>query len=156
MLHRRVRWLAMLIVAIGIDVSVSPFVRAQAQVEWPSCARAVDPSPALQFALPDRANFAPFHLTMMGTTDPSTEPSSQPTEAPTTAAPTSWALPFMAEEARHRGYAPPLPFGFSPIYNYTQRDVNISDLRIGLTGAKPESVSHFVDVGSRAKVTAAI
>lgn len=58
----------------------------------------------------------------------------------------------MAEEATKHGYELPLPFGVSVIYNYIQRDIEVDDLRIGLNGAKPRSVSRFVDLGSDSRV----
>ncbi len=58
----------------------------------------------------------------------------------------------MADEARKRGYELPLPFGASGIYNYLERDIDIEDLRIGLNGAPPGSVSDYVDLGSTSHV----
>ena len=68
--------------------------------------------------------------------------------------PERWSsfLPLMAEEAHKRGYELPLPFGASAIYNYLERDIDIKDLRIGVDGAPPGSVSNFVDLGSTSHV----
>jgi hypothetical protein len=68
--------------------------------------------------------------------------------------PTRWSsfLPFMADEALKQGYELPLPFGVSAIYTHIQRDIKVDDLRIGLNGAPPGSVSRFVDLGSNSKV----
>ncbi len=73
-------------------------------------------------------------------------------------APERWSsfLPFMADEARKRGYELPLPFGVSAIYNHIERDINVNDLRIGLNGAPAQSVSRFVNLGSTSKVDAAV
>ena len=70
----------------------------------------------------------------------------------------SWSsfLPLMAEEATKRGYELPLPFGVSAIYNYIERDIEIDDLRIGLNGEPPRSVSRFVDLGSSSRVNVAL
>jgi len=65
-------------------------------------------------------------------------------------------LPLMAEEAIKRGYELPLPFGVSAIYNHIERDIQVNDLRLGLNGAPPRSVSRFVDLGSNSRVDAGI
>jgi hypothetical protein len=65
-------------------------------------------------------------------------------------------LPLMKEEALARGYELPLPFGVSMIYNYVARDIKVTDLRIGVDGEPPTSVSKFVDLGSNSKVNAAL
>lgn len=74
------------------------------------------------------------------------------------AAPERWSsfLPMMADEARKRGYDLPLPFGVSAIYNHIERNINVNDLRIGLNGGSPQSVSRFVNLGSTSKVDAAV
>jgi hypothetical protein len=65
-------------------------------------------------------------------------------------------LPLFGEEAIKRGYDLPLPFGVSLIYNYIERDIKVDDLRIGLNGETPKSVSRFVDLGSHSKVNVAL
>src|SRR5262245_61129396 len=65
-------------------------------------------------------------------------------------------LPLMSEEAIKKGYELPLPFGVSAIYNYIQRDIEVSDLRIGPAGSPPQSVSRFVDLGSDSQVNVAL
>jgi hypothetical protein len=72
--------------------------------------------------------------------------------------PERWSsfLPMMADEARKRGHDLPLPFGVSAIYNHIERNINVNDLRIGLNGAAPQSVSRFVNLGSTSKVDAAV
>jgi hypothetical protein len=62
----------------------------------------------------------------------------------------------MKEEALARGYELPLPFGVGLVYNYLQRDINITDVRIGIDGAPPQSVSQFLDLGSTSHVNAAL
>jgi hypothetical protein len=61
-------------------------------------------------------------------------------------------LPLLAEEARKAGYELPLPFGAGAVYNYLERDITVHDLRIGINGAPMQSVSDFVDLGSRSHV----
>ena len=77
-----------------------------------------------------------------------------PVSAPPAPEEKRWSsfLPLMAEEARKRGYELPLPFGVSGIYNYLERDIEVSDLRIGVDGAPLQSVSDFVDLGSNSRV----
>jgi hypothetical protein len=72
--------------------------------------------------------------------------------------PARWSsfLPFMADEALKRGYELPLPFGVSAIYTHINRDIKVNDLRIGLDGAPPQSVSQFVNLGSNSKVDVAL
>ena len=65
-------------------------------------------------------------------------------------------LPMMKEEALARGYELPLPFGVSVVYNYLARDVKVSDVRIGVDGEPPQSVSRFLDLGSTSDVNAGL
>jgi hypothetical protein len=65
-------------------------------------------------------------------------------------------LPFMKEEALARGYELPLPFGVGLVYNYLQRDIEVTDVRIGVDGRPPQSVSRFLDLGSESRVNAAL
>jgi hypothetical protein len=62
----------------------------------------------------------------------------------------------MKEEALARGYELPLPFGIGLVYNYLQRDIKVNDVRIGLDGAAPRSVSRFLNLGSESHVNAAL
>ena len=77
-----------------------------------------------------------------------------------TAAPTEqrWSsfLPLMKGEAIARGYELPLPFGVSVIYNYIARDIDVFDVRIGVNGAPPTTVSQFLNLGSNSSVNAAL
>jgi hypothetical protein len=58
-------------------------------------------------------------------------------------------LPLMADEAKKRGYELPLPFGLSTVFvTLLNRKVDVSDVRVGVNGAPPQSVSRFVDIGS--------
>lgn len=67
-----------------------------------------------------------------------------------------YALPFLADEAVKRGYELPLPRGLSALFYYVERDISISDLRIGVDGAPLRSVSDFVNLGSRSHVSVAL
>src|SRR5262252_9518149 len=54
-------------------------------------------------------------------------------------------LPFMAEEARKRGYDLPLPFGASlVVIGLGNREIDVSDVRIGVNGNPPQSINQFV------------
>ena len=65
------------------------------------------------------------------------------------------ALPFFAGEAVKRGYELPLPLGLSAVYYYIERDVDVSDVRLGLNGAPLRDVSRFVSLGSRSHTSVA-
>jgi hypothetical protein len=65
-------------------------------------------------------------------------------------------LPFFAEEARRLGYELPLPFGVSGIYNYLARDIEVTDVRLGVNGAPLTSVSQFANFNARSTVNAAL
>ena len=62
----------------------------------------------------------------------------------------------MKEEALARGHELPLPFGVSVIYNYVGRDISVTDVRIGVDGEAPRSVSEYLDLGSTSSVNAAL
>jgi hypothetical protein len=62
-------------------------------------------------------------------------------------------LPLLKDEALARGYELPLPFGTGVTCTLLSgRDIEVTDLRIGVNGAKPSSVSQFVDLGSESNV----
>lgn len=61
-------------------------------------------------------------------------------------------LPWYKELALERGYELPRPFGVSLIYNYVGRDITVCDVRIGVDGAPPGSVSGFLNLGSETRV----
>jgi hypothetical protein len=62
-------------------------------------------------------------------------------------------LPLLKEEALSRGYKLPLPFGVGATFTILSgRDIEVNDLSVGVDGAKPESVSRFVDLGSESDV----
>jgi hypothetical protein len=65
-------------------------------------------------------------------------------------------LPFLADEAIKRGYELPLPRGLSAVYYYVERDIEISDVRLGINGAPLRNVSEFVNLGSRSHVNVAV
>ncbi len=69
--------------------------------------------------------------------------------------PERWSsfLPLMKEEALARGYELPLPFGAGITTTIlTGRDIEVTDLRIGVNGGPLNSVSRAVDLGSESDV----
>jgi hypothetical protein len=85
---------------------------------------------------------------------PAQEVETPPSGTDASVEPKRWSsfLPLMSDVATKRGYELPLPFGVSAIYNYIQRDIEVTDLRIGPAGSPPRSVSRFVDLGSDSRV----
>jgi len=79
-------------------------------------------------------------------------------EAPTADDATRWpyALPFLADAAVKRGYELPLPRGVSGIFYYVERDIEITDIRVGIDGAPLRSASKFLDLGSTSHVSVAL
>ncbi|HEU5312035.1 MAG TPA: hypothetical protein VFV24_11330, partial [Candidatus Eisenbacteria bacterium] len=67
---------------------------------------------------------------------------------------TRWSsfLPLMKEEAESRGIELPLPFGVGLVYYHLERDIEITDVRLGRNGAPPTSVSDFAQLDARAVV----
>jgi hypothetical protein len=61
-------------------------------------------------------------------------------------------LPFLGEEARKRGIELPKPFGIGVVYYYLDREIAISDVRVGRNGETPSSVSDFAQLGSSSRV----
>ncbi len=49
-----------------------------------------------------------------------------------------------------------MPFGVSVIYNYVARDIEVTDVRVGVDGAPPSSVSEFANFKARSIVHAAV
>lgn len=79
----------------------------------------------------------------------------EPTAPPVPQEEPRWSdfLPFLKEEALSRGYQLPLPFGIGTTFTIlTGRDIEVNDLKIGVDGAPPTSVSRFVDLGSESDV----
>ena len=67
-----------------------------------------------------------------------------------------YALPFLADAAIERGYELPLPRGVSGIFYYVERDIEITDIRVGIDGAPLRSASKFLDLGSTSHVSVAL
>jgi hypothetical protein len=67
-----------------------------------------------------------------------------------------YALPFLADAAIERGYVLPLPRGVSGIFYYVERDIEITDIRVGIDGAPLRSASKFLDLGSTSHVSVAL
>jgi hypothetical protein len=61
-------------------------------------------------------------------------------------------LPLMGDMARKHGVELPLPFGAGLVYYHLERDIEISDVRVGRNGAPPVSVSNFANLGSTSNV----
>lgn len=61
-------------------------------------------------------------------------------------------LPLMADEARKRGIDLPLPFGASLVYYHLERDIRVSDVRIGREGNPPTTVSEVAQLSSTSRV----
>jgi len=81
--------------------------------------------------------------------------SEEPGNAPGTGEAPRWSsfLPFMAEEATKRGIQLPLPLGVGAVFiGLANRDITVTDVRVGLNGAPPQSVSRFLNLGSTSDV----
>jgi hypothetical protein len=61
-------------------------------------------------------------------------------------------LPLLGEEATKRGIELPLPFGAGVVFYHLDRDIQISDVRIGVNGAPPRSVSQVAKLSSSSNV----
>ena len=61
-------------------------------------------------------------------------------------------LPLLGEEATKRGIELPLPFGAGLVYYHLDRQIEVSDLRLGINGAPPQSVSQLAKLGSTSVV----
>lgn len=61
-------------------------------------------------------------------------------------------LPLMGEEAAKRGIELPLPFGAGFVFYHLDRDIEITDVRVGRNGATPSSVSQFAQLSSSSRV----
>ncbi|MBK7975127.1 MAG: hypothetical protein IPK07_18200 [Deltaproteobacteria bacterium] len=65
-------------------------------------------------------------------------------------------LPFVAEEAKERGYGLPAPFGFGMIYNYLARDIRVDDVRLAVNGGPGAVGEPLPRSGLNSRVNAAI
>jgi hypothetical protein len=67
---------------------------------------------------------------------------------------TRWSsfLPLMKEEAEKHGIELPLPFGVGLVYYHLERDIEITQVRVGRNGAQPVSVSDYAQLAARADV----
>jgi hypothetical protein len=71
--------------------------------------------------------------------------------------PPHWThLPLLSDKAREAGYELPLPLGVGLIYNYLERDIRITDVRVGIDGAPLRSVTRFADFTTRSEVNVAL
>jgi hypothetical protein len=62
-------------------------------------------------------------------------------------------LPFLGDLARQRGIELPLPFGAGTVYYFLDRDITVSDVRVGRGGAPPASVGDSVQFGASSRVS---
>jgi hypothetical protein len=92
---------------------------------------------------------------VMGLGPPARAQTAAAEESPTAPTePRRWSsfLPLMGEEATKRGIQLPLPFGAGLVYYHLDRDIAISDVRVGRNGAPPTSVSDFAQLSSNSRV----
>jgi hypothetical protein len=83
--------------------------------------------------------------------------SSADAAAPAAAQERHWShLPLLADRARQLGYELPLPFGVAPVYNYLERDIDVTDVRVGVNGGGLESVTDIANFKARSVVHAAL
>jgi hypothetical protein len=62
-------------------------------------------------------------------------------------------LPFLADEARKRGYDLPLPFGGALVLTrLSGRKIDVTDVRLALADNPGQSISQFLDLGSTSDV----
>ena len=62
-------------------------------------------------------------------------------------------FPLMAEEARRRGYELPLPYGAALVLTgLANREIEVTDVRLGLEGSPGASIADFVQLGSSSDV----
>jgi hypothetical protein len=83
-------------------------------------------------------------------------PSGAGNVASSQAEPWPHTLPFLSHLATDRGYELPLPLGLSGVFYYVERDIEITDIRVGVDGAPLRSVSRFLNAGSRSHVSVAV
>ena len=62
-------------------------------------------------------------------------------------------LPFLGDLARKHGVELPLPFGAGVVYYYLDRDIAVSDVRVGRNGAPPASTGDFVQLAASSRVS---
>ena len=66
------------------------------------------------------------------------------------------SLPFLGDLAREAGSTLPPPFGVSLAYNYIARDIEVTDVRVGVDGAPLSSVSDVASFKARSVVNAGV
>jgi hypothetical protein len=72
--------------------------------------------------------------------------------APSAAVTPGRKLPFLGDLARDRGIELPLPFGVGAVGYYIQREIAVSEVRVGRGGAPPSPVSDFAQFATRSSV----
>jgi hypothetical protein len=61
-------------------------------------------------------------------------------------------LPFLADLARERGVELPLPLGAGGVYYYVERDIAVSEVRVGRDGGAPSKVGDFAQFATTSRV----
>jgi hypothetical protein len=103
----------------------------------PSSCKPTSPSPTMGPELPSSA-------------DSASAPSSK---SPNDDKRWSSFLPLMAEEATKRGHQLPLPFGISTVVTgLFNRQITVTDVRVGINGAAQTSVGQVLNLGSTSNV----
>jgi hypothetical protein len=95
---------------------------------------------------------------LLGATRPATAQAPSMADSVATTEPAKWpyTLPFVSDMALKRGYELPLPLGLSGVFYYVERDIEITDIRVGVDGAPLRSVSKFLNAGSTSHVSVAV
>ena len=87
-----------------------------------------------------------------GSIGPDAEESPPPSPAAAESKPKSF-FPLLAEEALERGHELPLPYGGSLVFTaLSGRQIDVTDVRLGLEGNPGVSISDFVHLGSSSDV----
>lgn len=84
---------------------------------------------------------------------PQGPPATESQPAAPAAAGSNSIFPLLAEEARKRGYELPLPYGAAVVLTgLKDRQIEVTDVRLGLEGNPGTSISDFVHLGSSSDV----
>ena len=86
---------------------------------------------------------------------PADSSAAAPADSLASGEPKRWSsfLPLLGEEARKRGIELPLPFGAGLVFYYLDREIDITDVRVGRNGAPPSSVSQFATLSAQSRVS---
>jgi hypothetical protein len=67
-----------------------------------------------------------------------------------------FSLPQFGVEVRKAGYELPKPIGFGVIFTDIERDIDVTDVRVGINGGRVRSVSDFITLRARSHVQVAM